>query len=945
MTRVTGSHINPFGGNDSYMYVDYTVVSQNYASNTTTISWTLGWHLGSANVRLDNSNCHFTNGTITGDPNGGPFNSGYPLAIGGGTNLDWSYDSGTFTVTHDALGHRTLTLTGSTSTDYGTSSISTGIALPNIPQTPVAPDGTAASRASDTSASLTWTNHSDSDHPYDHIAIYRQVDGGGFSVLNGNIGVVSSYSDTSISANHKYRFGVHAIGSNGVEVAGPDTNDIWTTPGAPTGCTATRLSNGNIQVSWADHVNYSEYTTRIEHSTDGGSTWAEITFISDGSTSYVHTGPPSSAQSHRYRVRARSNTGSLNSAYSTSSTVAAAPAAPTSVTATYVSDTQITVGWTNNTSGDAPYTSIKVLRSTDGGGYALIGTIGVVTSFTDNSAAVNHKYTYIIEAINSTGFTDSIASSPVWTTPGAPTALTAAKTVSNDVQLTWTNHVNYSEFQTEIYESTDGGSVYNLLTTVGSGIATYTHVAPSTATTHTYRVRAKTSSGAVRNSAYATSGTVTLLSTAAAPTGLAPAGITLDGNEVIVFTWVHNPTDGTPQSAYQLEWSDNGGSSWTVVGPTTSSVSSYSMPASTIANAKTITWRMKTAGQNGTLSAYSANSTFTTQNRPTATTGALGGTVNQSHPTFTWTYFQAQGSAQAAWHAFLWRDNGDTTFTVLEEKAGTGATASVLFDTALLNGGNYRIGVYVTSASGLVSLDTTSGFQTFTVVFLPPAATTVVPVYDALSGTMVVTVTGAAPVVGVTEAIDHVDLQRQVNGGSWVTFAPGVILSSVGGVLTAVVIDTAPVTFGHNTYRALAVSALPSSALSAPVEADTQESQWCFLSSGDGFSQIMRMRALVSIPVSVGRNKTTQHFAGRKKPVELSGEAVDFKLNVSASLYGLSSRPDELEEMAVTETIILWRDFEGHRIYGSISNVQINYETQANITPVTFQLIEVDYVE
>ncbi len=610
------------------------------------------------------------------------------------------------------------------------------------------------------------------------------------------------------------------------------------------------------------------------------------------------------------------------------------PAATTSATASRVSDTQASVSWTNNNTAAAAYDDLKVYRKTDSGSYALIATLGVVTSYSDTGITANHKYRYRPNVLGMNGAeTTGDESDDIWTTPGAPSGLVATKLGNGNIRLDWTNNVNYSEYTTRIEESQNGGA-FSELTSVSGGVATYEHASPSTSVTHTYRVRSRSNTGSLNSAYSANSNTVVLLSTANPPTNLAPSGAARDAAEAIVFTWQHNPADGTPQNQYQLQYKVGAGA-YTTVGPTTSAASTYTLPAATLTNGNTITWRVATSGQNGTLSSYSAESSFTTSARPTATISAPGASYSSSHLTAEWTYFQAQSSAQATWQASLY----NAAAVLLETISGTTETEGT-FTATLADGATYTVAVTVTSAAGLAC--TPPDEQTFTVTYLPPAAVAIEAAYDTGSGAMVLTVTGDDPSEGVTEAIATVNVQRSINGGDWITIVVGLVLA--GDPLTAIVLDTAPTISGTNTYRAIAFSALPSSVMSAEEVAETSEGSWSFLSAGPGFADIVRMRAVPSFKASARRAKALYHFAGRPKPVELAGEATSLVLSVSGELRGTSSTADEFEALAYTTGLVLWREPTGRRVFCSISQVQTTRTTHL-FADVSFTLTEADFTE
>lgn len=615
------------------------------------------------------------------------------------------------------------------------------------------------------------------------------------------------------------------------------------------------------------------------------------------------------------------------------------PANASACTATRVNDGQINVAWTNNSTGTAPYQNIKVYRKTDGGGWANIATLGVVTSYADTGVVANHKYHYGINVVGANGTEVGTAeAADVWTTPGAPTGCAATKLGNGDISIGWSNNVSFAEYLTEIQESTDGGTTWtNLNTSIAAGSTTYTHVAPVSSVTHRYRVRAKTSSGTALFSSYsAASNTITLLATANAPTGLSPSGAARDAAGNITLSWTHNPADGTPQSKRRVQVKIGAGAFADVVNDT-SSTSSFTITAGTWTNGTTITWHVATAGQNGTLSAFSADASFTLSATPTATISTPGATVNNSHADMAWTYFQAQGSAQASFTAQLKDGSGGLVETVV----GTTA-ASAAFAATLANGATYTVTVAVTSAAGLSSA---TASKTFTVTYLPPAMPHIAAAFDNGSGAMVLTITGDDPVNGVTVAIANVDVQRSINGGPWVTVAAGIVLSGVAGVQTAIVQDTVPITVGSNKYRAIAYSALPSSVMSAVVEVVTAETTWGYLSGGHSFATVARFRATPTYAASTSRAKALYHFAGRPKPVQLAGEALTTTLAVSGKLSSGSGTPADFEALGLAQGVVCWRGPDGRRLFGSVGKMDLGVTRLHALTAVAFTLTEVDFTE
>ena len=96
------------------------------------------------------------------------------------------------------------------------------------------------------------------------------------------------------------------------------------------------------------------------------------------------------------------------------------PAAPTALTATALSPTQVKLSWTDNATNETGY---KIERSTDGTTFSQIATVGTnVTTFTDTTAAGGTAYWYRIRA--TTGTMDSAYSNVASTNTPAASATT-----------------------------------------------------------------------------------------------------------------------------------------------------------------------------------------------------------------------------------------------------------------------------------------------------------------------------------------------------------------------------------------------------------------------------------------------------------------------------------------------------------------------------------------
>lgn len=91
------------------------------------------------------------------------------------------------------------------------------------------------------------------------------------------------------------------------------------------------------------------------------------------------------------------------------------------------------------------------------------------------------------------------------------------------------------------------------------------------------------------------------------PTSLYPDGITLNPRDVIRFAWEHNSKENNQQKGFTLQYSTNGGSTWTTVNQTTSN-QFYDMPANTLRTSGGVLWRVRTTDGNDEVSGYTSAS-------------------------------------------------------------------------------------------------------------------------------------------------------------------------------------------------------------------------------------------------------------------------------------------------------------------------------------------------
>jgi M6 family metalloprotease-like protein len=253
---------------------------------------------------------------------------------------------------------------------------------------------------------------------------------------------------------------------------------------APSGLSATAQSASNISLSWNDNSG-SESGFNIERSSNG-STWSALVTVGANVTSY-NNGGLSPDSTWFYRVNAYEGadlSGWSNTASATTFDIA--PAAPTGLNASAVSDSRINLNWVDRAGNESAY---RVERSANGtGGWAPIANLGAnSTSYSNTNLAASTEYFYRVFASNSAG--DSVESNTASATTDAPppfvdytaqSQLTSEGTVSGGIGNT---HFDDNSMQT-ITEQQSGGKPSNRRSSL-SHRWTFNNLAPGTSITLT----------------------------------------------------------------------------------------------------------------------------------------------------------------------------------------------------------------------------------------------------------------------------------------------------------------------------------------------------------------------------------------------------------------------------------------------------------------------------
>ena len=410
-----------------------------------------------------------------------------------------------------------------------------------------------ATAASDTQINLSWSGDSGGESGY---TVQQSADGGTWTDL-GSIGAdVTSYSATGLTAETMYYYRLEGASSN---LCRSNTAYATTRPAAPTDFTVTAITGSQATLSWQGTAHEQDYYYVEQLGED--SAWAGVSCSQATSTTATISESFDPSTRYTFRVTVSSQWG--NSALSDAATVttAAWPTAPSDLTATPASASEIDLAWTDNATDATAY---QVERSADGSAWTSLATLGAdATTYSETDLPDGTLYDYRVSATNDygdSGYAKDSAETPL----AAPSELEVTPLSGSETSFLWqvnsTASPSYSVQQLvgadwQVVAETDPDSTGGILT--GS-------FDPSTE--YDFRVQAFSDwAQSVPTDAVA----VTTPAWPAAPTALTA---TAASDTEVDLAWTNNATDAT---GYNVESSPDE-DTWTLLTTLSADATTYS---------------------------------------------------------------------------------------------------------------------------------------------------------------------------------------------------------------------------------------------------------------------------------------------------------------------------------------------------------------------------------
>lgn len=249
---------------------------------------------------------------------------------------------------------------------------------------------------------LNWVDRSDDETGF---RIERRTEGEAFQVLVTRPAGSSNYLDTAIQEGVIYTYRVIALSPYGDSLPSNEASASVPTPlpQAPSGLTATALSQNSIRLDWAD-ASQVETGFTIQWSSDGGKIFSVVAEVGANVETYNVDGLLPN-KTFSFRVRATNAFGSSPWAGPvTATTLPNPPTAPGGFSVSLVSDTELRLIWNSVNHDEAGF---HLERKGPGSSFQPVGDFPAgSTGYIDSGLEPDQSYAYRLRTFNAGGVSD-----------------------------------------------------------------------------------------------------------------------------------------------------------------------------------------------------------------------------------------------------------------------------------------------------------------------------------------------------------------------------------------------------------------------------------------------------------------------------------------------------------------------------------------------------------
>lgn len=376
---------------------------------------------------------------------------------------------------------------------------------------------------------------------------------------------------------------------------------------APTNFIAIAISDTSTMLSWTLPTQTVD-VVRVERATTSAGPFTVIANLSASALTFTDTGLVGSS-TYYYRVSVHNSmdsspyTNVISVVTSTSPTTA--PQAPSALTATATSSTQINLAWRDNSNNESGF-RVERAEISSGPFTLLTTTVSGVKTFSDTDLTASKVYYYRVNSINSAGssaYTSVVSATTLSAPPPtAPNGLTATAISSTQINLAWTDRSN-NETGFKIERATASSGPFSLIFTTTENVTSYSVTGLNVATRYYFRVSARNGIGDSAFTSVVNAVTQSANTVPSAPTNLTA---TAASSAQINLSWTDTSNSET---GFKVERATASSGPFTLVTTTTANVTSYAVTG--LSTATTYYFRVSSTNTVGT-SATSAVASATT---------------------------------------------------------------------------------------------------------------------------------------------------------------------------------------------------------------------------------------------------------------------------------------------------------------------------------------------
>lgn len=235
---------------------------------------------------------------------------------------------------------------------------------------------------------------------------------------------------------------VKALVTAGAGTGGGGSVEPTPTPAAPSNLAANTVSSSQINLSWTDNAS-NESGFSVDRATNSTFSAGLVTSSVGANVSSFQATGLSVSTTYFFRVRASNNGGNSANSNTASATTQAGtgtgplPAAPSNLSATVASSSQINLAWSDNANNETGFTVDRATNSAFSAGLTSSNVGANTTSFQANGLAANATYFFRVRANNGTGSSGNSATASATTsaTGGTGNTITLVAVATEDGRI------------------------------------------------------------------------------------------------------------------------------------------------------------------------------------------------------------------------------------------------------------------------------------------------------------------------------------------------------------------------------------------------------------------------------------------------------------------------------------------------------------------------------